>query len=196
MFGIIIGAAAALGTVAYLRRRRYYARHYGRHYGRHHGHRWQGHRGYGCAGPGCGPYDDYAGPGGYAGDEPGWGRGPWSFAGGSVADRWASMLAWRLEASPSQSEVIRAAFHAVHDELRTLADERKATRDDLGKALGGERFDEQVMGELFARHDQRLEQLRRAIVGALAKVHDVLEPVQRERLAALIGRRGFGPYRA
>jgi uncharacterized membrane protein len=115
--------------------------------------------------------------------------------GGSMTDRWASMLAWRLEASPSQSEVIREAFRGVSDELRAVADERKATREDLGKAVGGERFDEQVMGDLFARHDQRLEQIRRSVVGAMAKVHDVLEPIQRERLASLLGKRGFGPYR-
>lgn len=112
-----------------------------------------------------------------------------------MADRWASMLAWRLEASPSQSEVIREAFHGVYDDLRAVADERKATREDLGKAFGAEQFDEQVMGELFARHDERLEQIRRSLVGAMAKVHAVLEPTQRERLAGMFGKRGFGPYR-
>jgi Spy/CpxP family protein refolding chaperone len=112
-----------------------------------------------------------------------------------MADRWASMLAWRLEASPSQSEVIRQAFHSVSDELHAVADERKTTREDLGKAVSGEQFDEQVMRDLFTRHDERLEQIRRSLVAAIAKVHEVLEPVQRERLAGMLGKRGFGPYR-
>ena len=53
------------------------------------------------------------------------------------------------------------------------------------------------MGSLFATHDELLEQARKAFVGALAKVHDVLDVEQRRRLARLLTRtRGFGPYRA
>ncbi|MFV8752940.1 periplasmic heavy metal sensor [Nannocystaceae bacterium ST9] len=204
MLGIIIGTAAVLGTAAYCRRRAHrYG--YGRRWGHHgHGHGYgQGFHGYGhhgCHGGWQGGHDesehDHEGFFGGQGRGP-WGQGPWARGGfgGGMVDRWASMLAWRLEASPSQSEVIHAAFRSVADELHAVADERKATRDDLGKAVSGEHFDEQVMGELFARHDQRLEQIRRSVVGALAKIHEVLEPVQRERLAGLLGKRGFGPYR-
>lgn len=202
MLGIIIGTAAVLGAASFCRHRLH---RYGYGYGGRYGH-------HGCHSRSCGPrggwhgYDGHEGShgdhegffGGHAGGP--WSRGPWGrggFGGGGMADRWASMLAWRLEASPSQSEVIRAAFRSVHDDLHAVGDERKATREDLGKAVGGERFDEQVMGELFARHDERLSQLRASLVGALAKVHEVLEPVQRERLAALFGKRsgGAGPYR-
>ena len=139
-------------------------------------------------------------------DAPPWARGGWRRDGrgpgpawrrGGFADRWSDMLAWQLDATAEQAEVFRKEFRSVREELRSLGDERGATLGDLGKALGGERFDAEVMGELFARHDQRLEQLRRALVGALANIHAVLEPAQRERLAKLIGRRGFGfgPYR-
>lgn len=200
MFGIIIGAAAALGTLAFCRRR-YHAR-----WGQ--GRRWAHHGYYGhharCGhgGPGYGPYD--GGDEGY--DAPPWARGGWRRDGrgpgptwrrGGFADRWSDMLAWQLDATAEQAEVFRKEFRSVREELRSLGDERGATLGDLGKALGGERFDAEVMGELFARHDQRLEQLRRALVGALANIHAVLEPAQRERLAKLIGRRGFGfgPYR-
>lgn len=191
MLGIIIGAAAVLGTAAYCRRRM-------RHGGC--GHHGYGHHGYGHHGRGWsdwhGGHGDHEGFfGGHAHRQ--WSRGPWSRAGfgGNMADRWASMLAWRLEASPSQSEVIREAFRGVAEDLRSVADERKTTREDLGKAVGGEHFDEQVMGEVFARHDERIEQIRRTVVGALTKIHEVLEPVQRERLASMLGKRDFGPYR-
>lgn len=200
MFGIIIGAAAALGTLAYCRRRFGHARWGHRARWGHHGdHAHWGHAGHGCGyGYGYGDGEGY--------DAPPWARGGWRREGrgqgpgwsrGGFADRWADMLAWQLDASPEQAEVIRTSFRSVREELHSLADERGTTLGDLGKAFGGERFDEQVMGELFARHDQRLEQLRRAIVGALAHIHDVLEPAQRERLAKLLGRRGFGfgPYR-
>ena len=51
---------------------------------------------------------------------------------------------------------------------------------------------------LTARHDEKLESLRGEIVGSLGRIHAVLEPAQRERLADIIEsglRRGFGPYR-
>ncbi len=185
MLGIILGTAAVLATVGFCRRR-------------YRGGRWghHGHRGRGCSARGDWyGYDHHEGGFGGHGRGP-WSRGPWAgMGGGGMGDRWASMLAWRLEASPSQSDVIREAFRSVQTDLYTLADERRTTREDLGKAVGGERFDEELMGELFARHDQRLEQIRRSVVEAMAKVHEVLEPVQRERLAGLVGKRDFGPYR-
>ncbi len=80
-------------------------------------------------------------------------------------------------------------------ELRSLGGEAVGTRSDLAAAFGSERLDEQRLGELFARHDELLAGARKAVVGALSKIHDVLEPKQREQLARVMGRRGFGPYR-
>lgn len=80
-------------------------------------------------------------------------------------------------------------------ELRSLGDEAAGTRADLGAAFGSQRLDEQKLGEMFARHDDLLGNARKALVGALTKIHDVLDPKQREQLARWIGRRGFGPYR-
>ena len=116
----------------------------------------------------------------------GWGRGP---------RRWIAELADRLDASPQQERVIHEAAHELLRDLRDLKDEAKATRGDLGAAFGTERLDEERMGELFARHDELLERARKAVVGALARVHDVLDPQQREQLSRLMGRRSFDPYR-
>jgi hypothetical protein len=46
--------------------------------------------------------------------------------------------------------------------------------------------DEVLFGEMFARHDAALEALRKAGVGAIAKVHDALDERQRARLADMI----------
>ncbi len=206
MIGIMIGAAAVLGTAFVLRRahwRRYGHRrgcghaYYGHYQGRHGG--WQGDcqgkgHGYGDARGWNDPHDE--GP--FGDHDPhergrGWGRARFGGWGPDAVDRWAGMLAWRLDATREQAQVIRDAFRSVHDELHSLREEGRSTRDDVAKALAGERFDEELLGLLFARHDERLESLRRTLVGALAKVHDALSPEQRERLARLIGRRfGFG----
>jgi hypothetical protein len=55
-----------------------------------------------------------------------------------------------------------------------------------------------LFGELYARHDRAIEDLRKAFVGATAKIHDALDERQRARLADLIesgprfGGGGFG----
>jgi Spy/CpxP family protein refolding chaperone len=211
MLGIMIGTAAILGTayVLHRTRRRYYGgrgcgyghhRRWHDHHGHHgHHHHCHGHDpyrgGYGDARGWNDPRDDYEGRyDDYRRRGPSWGQGfGRGFDRGSVAERWAGMLAWQLDATPEQAEVIRTAFREVHDELHTLRDEGRATRDDLGKALAGERFDEELLGHIFARHDERLTNLRRSLVDALAKVHDVLRPEQRERLVRLLGHRKFGP---
>src|SRR5436190_1581159 len=64
-------------------------------------------------------------------------------------------------------------------------------------------FDEVLFGEMFARHDRSLEDVRKAFVGMGARIHDALDEGQRERLATIIeqgprafGRSGWGRARA
>ncbi len=103
----------------------------------------------------------------------------------------------RLDLSPEQEKAVRTEVRTIIDQVGGLRDERDRTRSDLARAVRGD-FDEVVLGEMFARHDERLEKLRGDLTGALGRIHAVLEPAQRERLADLIERglhRGFGPYR-
>jgi hypothetical protein len=49
-----------------------------------------------------------------------------------------------------------------------------------------------------AKTSATIDELRRSIVGSLAKIHDTLDPEQREQLADWLSRRGpfRGPYRS
>lgn len=191
MHGIIIGAAVTLGACALLKHRRRCHRRGACHmYGRRH--RW-GHHGHHAGFEGYEGQDDY-GHGGHRGGHGRWGGRGWSRRGPA---RWVGKLADLVDATPEQEEVIHEAVSKLLTELRGLRDEAGSSRRDLGGAFGEERLDEERLGELFARHDQLLEGARKAVVGALAKIHEVLEPAQRERLARWLGRRGpdFGPYR-
>lgn len=94
----------------------------------------------------------------------------------------------RLEVSPAQGKTIRAAWDEMRAELRTLSPEPKQTRADLAAALRKPAFDEVLLGELFARHDEALRRARKAFVGFTSKVHDVLEEEQRARLATMLER--------
>lgn len=104
-----------------------------------------------------------------------------------------------LDTSPGQEKEIRAAADDVRRAGRALEDELLESRGDLARAFRSDHFDERLAGELLARYDARVDELRQRVVGALARVHATLEPEQREELARVISRgpRPWGgPYRS
>jgi hypothetical protein len=159
---------------------------------------------------GCGPWA--RGRGGY-------GRDSWSSVGHGFRSSWSegrgddthhhgwSGRRWflrglfeRLDTTPGQEKVIAAALDEVREAGEALRGEVRRTRSDVAKAARAPGFDEALMGETFARHDQALESMRKATVGAMAKIHAALDDTQREKLADIIESGpsffgGFGPYR-
>jgi hypothetical protein len=169
-----------------------------RHHGCHSGGRWGRYPGGGFGGPdGDGGWD---GPGGWGhgsghghgdvGPGPVWLRN--RFGGGFVV----RALADRLDATPAQAKVIRDATDEFRDAASKVKGEARKTRDDVAGAFRKTHFDEVLFGELFARHDNAIEDLRKAFVGMGARIHDALDERQRGRLADLIeagpGRWGRG----
>ena len=184
MFGFLIGTACLIGLIKVLRG--------GRGYG----------YGYGCGGyGGYGPGARFGGGscgygGGYGGPWQG-GRGRWGGWGGFRGHDehgyggfgegfFLRALLEQLDASPAQEKVIVNAVHEIRDEARKQREELKKTRVDIAKAMRGSSFDEVLFGELFARHDAVMEQMRKTAMGSLGKVHEALDEKQRERLAELI----------
>ena len=123
----------------------------------------------------------------------GWGQGRYG-----LFDR----LFDRLGVTSSQERDVRSAvdefFAAARDFRRDVFD----TRADVARTVKADAFDETLMGDVFSRHDDAMDKLRKSFVGALAKLHSVLDDRQRERLADLIASglgRGWGwggPYRS
>lgn len=188
MLGLIIGTACLIGLVNVLR----------------HGRRGYGHGG-GCSGGGCG--GGWGGGGRFRGQrdqEGGFRRGGWGGWGGGPGFFLRAILE-QLDATPEQEKVIAAAFREVRDEATKNREEVRKSREDIAKAMRSPGFDEVLLGELFARHDTVIEGMRRAVMGALARVHVVLDEKQRDTLASLIEhgpgffrrgpsrRRGFDP---
>ena len=95
--------------------------------------------------------------------------------------------------------MIKSAVEEIRDAARELRGEAKGSRADVAKAVRSDNFDEVLFGEMFHRHDVAMESFRKAVMGAIAKVHAVLDERQRARLSDLIEngprffrRRGWG----
>ena len=144
-----------------------------------------------CGGGGFG----YGGGGGFRR----WGGGHRGGIGGSF---WLRMLYTRLDTTPGQEREIRAALEDLRERARDAKSGMLETRESLGKSVAGEEFDRAAFEAVSARIDATTEKMKDAAASALARIHGVLDPKQRVRLADLVskgasGRRGGGggPYR-
>ena len=148
------------------------------------GHGWRG-QGYGCTPANDDGYGEFR-DGGDDGYGPGFGDGPRWMRGGFRNGFMARVISDRLEASPAQERVIHDAVEEFRAAAVKLKGEGRKTRDDVAGAFRKGHFDEVLFGELFARHDSALTELRKAFVGMGARIHDALDEKQRARLADLI----------
>lgn len=170
MIGMLFGAAA-VATLFYVKRR------------------YRGHSRHG----GCGGHDRgwrSSRWGGHHGHGEGWGASH-----GGSGPFWLRGVYARLDTTPGQEKVIREVVDEMREHGRDLGAEFKRGRTDLADALRADTVDATALGEAFARHDDALERMRKASVGALAKLHDALDERQRRLLAQWLEARGGGPYR-
>jgi hypothetical protein len=173
---VLTGVAAFVGVRMALRRRGGGCHGGFRGWGHHHRHLHQG-----WDEPSYDEHGPEEGFGGHPFRGGGWGRG--GFVMRSVMSR--------IGARPDQEEVIRDAVNELKDTASKAKGEGKRTRQDLADILRRPNFDEVMMGELFARHDTVMDTLRKSLVGAMGRTHNVLDDRQRARLADLIAQ---GPW--
>jgi Spy/CpxP family protein refolding chaperone len=151
-----------------------------------------------CGGGGFGP----GGFGGYDGEGEGrscgggrgfrrWGGGHRGGIGGSF---WLRMLYARLDTTPGQEREIRAAIEELRDRAKDAKSGMLETRESLGKSVAGETFDDAAFEAVSARVDATSEKMKDALSSALKRVHAVLDPKQRERLAELVSKGAFGRW--
>ena len=154
-------------------------------------------------GPSCGSGRGFGGPP-WARGFRSWGRG--GHRGGIGGSFWLRMLYTRLDTTPGQEREIRAAIEELRDRAKDAKSGMLETRESLGKSVAGETFDDAAFEAVSARVDATSEKMKDALSSALKRVHAVLDPKQRERLADLVskgvnprrwgrGGGGGGPYR-
>jgi hypothetical protein len=217
MLGFLIGTVCLIGLVKVVRRSRYGGFGYGPGYGHSYGH--FGHFGdpwgHGGHGGGCGHRGRHAyGRGGWGSgyredaefgyDEREDARGG-EWEGGRFGGFFALHgLFARLDATPGQEKAIKAAFEELRTKARALKEDARGMRGDLASALRGESLDADTLGTVASRATGAVDGLRDAMIGAVLKVHEVLDERQRGIAADLLesgprfgrGWRGRGaPYR-
>lgn len=120
-----------------------------------------------------------------------WGGGHRGGIGGSF---WLRMLYARLDTTPGQEREIRASLEELRERARDAKSGMLETRENLGKSVAGEEFDTAAFEAVSARIDATSEKMKDAAASALKRIHGVLDPKQRERLAELVSRGAFGRW--
>ena len=128
----------------------------------------------------------------------GFGRGP----GGSW---WLRGVFAKLDTTPGQEREIRNAIEDFQRTARDAKDGLRGARSHLATAMKGADLDESAFVQANATAEDAATKVKDAMAAALRRVHAVLDPHQRTRLADLIerGRGGWrrggggfgGPYR-
>jgi hypothetical protein len=138
---------------------------------------WHGHghgHGHGGGGWGGGP------PAGDGGDGDGFGGGSFGVR------RPLRFLAYKLELDERQVADLARILDELKTERAQAEVDRRRTLTAFADALGAETFDEARAKEAGALRVATAERLRDAVTKALGRIHGLLEPDQRERLAYLI----------
>lgn len=185
MFGFLIGTACLIGLIGTLRRGHHGGWAYAGGCGRRHG--W-GHHAWAHHGHGCGHH--HHGHHGCESEAGGWDEPPFRRR-GFRGFGWLAMISERLDMTPAQEKVVRQSFAEVRDAVRKQRGELGQTRKDVARAVRAQSFDAVLLGDLFGRHDDGIAEVRKAIVGALARVHEALDEQQREKIASML-EGGFG----
>lgn len=100
----------------------------------------------------------------------------------------------KLETTPGQEKVIRAAVDEFLAAAKTTKDEMWQTKDQLASIFRSESFDETLVSGLITSHDEAIERVRTAAIDAVAKTYEALDERQRELVAKWLESKRGGPW--
>jgi Spy/CpxP family protein refolding chaperone len=147
------------------------------HGGGHCGPQWAGHHG--------GPFG--GGGRGWHGGPPGGGQGDFDGDGGGFGVRRPlRFLAWKLELEEEQVAKLAIVLDELKTERAQAAVDQRRSIAAFADAVGGSAFDAAKAKEAGDMRVKTAERLREAVLGALEKMHALLDDEQRQRLAYLL----------
>jgi Spy/CpxP family protein refolding chaperone len=139
------------------------------------------------ASPACGGYSAWRGRGGHAWGGPGEGGAEEGFGGGGFGVRRPlRFLTHQLGLDEGQVAELARILDDLKTERAQAEVDRRRTVAALADALGGAAFDTAKAGEAGDLRVQSAGRLRDAVLQALQRMHAILSPEQRARLAYLI----------
>ena len=101
---------------------------------------------------------------------------------------WLRALLFKLDATPAQEKEMDAAFDEFDKHLGEAKALFESSRQAAARAIDGEVFDENAMGEAQAKANEASTQLKNALEAMLRRIHSVLDNEQRKHLAKLLAR--------
>lgn len=134
----------------------------------------------------------------------GWGGPPWARRGwsrGPGNSFWLRAVFAKLDTTPGQEREIRSAIEDFQREAHGAKDGLRGARTKLAEAIGPDELDESKLVEARATAEDVTGKVKDAFAASLRRIHAILDPKQRERLAELLAkgprfRGGWGgPYR-
>jgi len=134
------------------------------------------------------------GGGGGCGRGRGFGRFGARHGGGIGRSFWLRALYAKLDTTPGQEREIRAALEELRERAVDAKSDLPEARANIARALAGEEFDGSAFEAVSARVDATAEKMKDALAAALKRIHGALDAKQRERLAAIVGKGGFGRW--
>lgn len=144
----------------------------------HHSHHRCSHES-GCCAPGSERWEHHHHSGGEYGAA-GMGGGPFNVR------RPLRFLAWKLQLDEAQVEQLATILNELKTERAQAAVDDRRSLTAFADAVGGETFDEARAGEAAAQRAKSVERLQGTVAKALSRIHALLNPDQRGRLAYLI----------
>lgn len=135
-------------------------------------------------GGGCGPHHAHGRDGDHASAFPDWDGGE---GGGSFGVRRPlRFLAHKLDLSQKQVDELAKVLSDLKTERAQVAVDQRRTTSAFADAVAEDTFDAARVEGIANERVQSQERLRGALVSALRRIHALLAPEQRERLAYLL----------
>lgn len=96
----------------------------------------------------------------------------------------------RLDTTPGQEKVILQAAETLETSGRAVRDAFFNGRADFARAMSGEHFDTASVSEAFEKQQGTIDELKKAVLENLQKIHEALTPEQRKVAGELLQ---YGP---
>jgi Spy/CpxP family protein refolding chaperone len=91
-----------------------------------------------------------------------------------------------LDTSPGQEKAIRAALTELRTSVKALRPHLEETRRSVSSAFSSEAFDGGALERSLDAHVGEASQVTRALVVAIEKTYEALDPDQRRRVARFV----------